>query len=897
MWLYSNRSSIPPDPLEGFRENIRNRGWDATLLAPTATLAEHIRHRIAREGFLLRAEGVLTLARFLDPLAAEYPQATAAQVNWAVRQVLETNSIRAFEGLAASSGLRRILASLAEELSAAGATEALLWEACDTPISAAAAEAVLAVWRMLRGQGLFLRTDRCRAAAERLRQRGTKGKSYFLTGFSSFVPAELELLSALSEGSVSLSLPDSWAAPEVRGRLERMGFRGIEVTEKAPACSYVFMRASGAQAEAEEIARRITMLAGAGRRFREIGVVMRREQPYAAILETAFRRFGIPARLYFRKPLERRPLPRYLLKWIQSAEQGWGYASLRELLASPYSGLGGTADGDRLDHWLQGRQPDSGLPEIDAGECYEQWKRRAAKLHNLLSERLPPERWARELAVLAEWAVLSEPNDSASAQQVLAWRETGAAWTAWSDSLQQAAGLLPGTVQIPLSRFRQALEEILAHTDLPNPCQRRDAVHVMDAYEARLWSLPVIFVCGLAETRFPEYHSEHPLLGDRQREVLRQSGVLLRTAADRQREEEMLLQTAIGRASETCLLSCPERDAEGEETLPSLLLTRLLEGKSAVLEAASCCRPRPRFEKAAYTRPGITQGNLVDWLQTQTSVLTPTAVESFLQCPFQFFSRYALRISSGPRPPGDRLDSLLKGDILHKILAEAESSAQPVGDIFARQFASACRKARVPAGWRTERIRLELEANLRVLLESPPLAGARTIAVERSFEIPLSAGLTLRGQMDRVAEVPDRGLVVIDYKYSTPRQIRERVRSQERGDLVQGGLYLLAATRLLGLPAAGMLYCGLRGELSWNGWHLPIFGWQETGESVDAQELEKHLEQAVEITVRMAGDAGSGRIAPQPASRAKCVWCDYRDLCRIEISEAHEKVRAGGSAL
>jgi hypothetical protein len=30
----------------------------------------------------------------------------------------------------------------------------------------------------------------------------------------------------------------------------------------------------------------------------------------------------------------------------------------------------------------------------------------------------------------------------------------------------------------------------------------------------------------------------------------------------------------------------------------------------------------------------------------------------------------------------------------------------------------------------------------------------------------------------------------------------------------------------------------------------------------------------------------SGRVAPQPADARKCVWCDFRDICRIETIAA-----------
>jgi hypothetical protein len=196
----------------------------------------------------------------------------------------------------------------------------------------------------------------------------------------------------------------------------------------------------------------------------------------------------------------------------------------------------------------------------------------------------------------------------------------------------------------------------------------------------------------------------------------------------------------------------------------------------------------------------------------------------------------------------------------------------------------ACRKQGVPQGWRTEQVKLELERNLRRFLESPPLSGARTLAVEVGFDYRIRPDLRVRGKIDRLAEMPDRGLVVIDYKYSSPERVRSRIRAHQRGELVQGGLYLWAAQKLARGKPAAMLYCGLRGQVSWAGWHLPMFGWQDIGDNCDAVHLTEIADKAKEITIQVADRIAIGEIAPQPADDAKCVWCESRDCCRVEFS-------------
>ena len=76
----------------------------------------------------------------------------------------------------------------------------------------------------------------------------------------------------------------------------------------------------------------------------------------------------------------------------------------------------------------------------------------------------------------------------------------------------------------------------------------------------------------------------------------------------------------------------------------------------------------------------------------------------------------------------------------------------------------------------------------------------------------MTPAVTIRGRIDRLEIGPRNQALVIDYKYSPGNKIRDRVDESEAGNLVQGGLYLLAAERALGLDPVGMLYCGLKKE-------------------------------------------------------------------------------------
>jgi ATP-dependent helicase/DNAse subunit B len=165
--------------------------------------------------------------------------------------------------------------------------------------------------------------------------------------------------------------------------------------------------------------------------------------------------------------------------------------------------------------------------------------------------------------------------------------------------------------------------------------------------------------------------------------------------------------------------------------------------------------------------------------------------------------------------------------------------------------------------------------------------------VEQSFTFALNPALAIRGRIDRL-DIGSRGeALVIDYKYSAANKIRERVDECEAGTLVQGGLYLIAAEKAFGLQPAGMLFCGLKKEVVWDGWHAAIRGLEGVGGSTTPAGLRELMDVAASTTMNAFEAIARGVIAPRPADRDKCAWCDYRDVCRIESASAQREAASG----
>jgi ATP-dependent helicase/DNAse subunit B len=655
----------------------------------------------------------------------------------------------------------------------------------------------------------------------------------FVDGFFTLSPAELDILENLAaQTDVTVTLPDWPGSSAARDRLLRANFTEHRLERKLrnPACR--ILAAPSLEQEVEQIALRILEHSSRGREFREMGVLLRVREPYASALETTFARFGIPARFHFPDILAAHPAIQYLTGIVRALLTGWNNADLLTLLRMPVSGRGATPDGDRLDFDMREGKAFSRPPDFRA---LDPWRK----------DRLSPADWSARLKTLRSLLPLPEITDQTDRDQLQIWRSTAAALDAFDEVLNIVALALEDT-KLTLAKFWPRVETAVSIEKLRVPDRRRNVVNVLDVYEARQWELPIAFVCGLNERHFPQHHRDDPLLAQ----------------PDRRDEERFLFDLATTRATEETILSYARFNEKGEPQLRSFFLEEPGEHVSSAR-----ILPNPATEVSGLAHPGASLN-----LRILHARLTPTSLESFLQCPFQFFANKTLRLRKRPEKPRDRLNVLLQGTILHRALAEG--SLDPA-------FEEECQKNNVPETYRKEAVRLELLRHFEAFQSDRawPLTWPRK--TEQEFLLPLSPELSIRGRIDRLDLGPDHRAIVIDYKYSAAAKIRERI----DGDPMQAGLYLLAAERFFKLNPVGMFYCGLRQSVSWEGWHIAVPGLSIGEARMSLRELISGAEQKALAAFE---SISSGSWEVRPADTDKCRYCDFRDICRIEsIQQAH----------
>ena len=435
--------------------------------------------------------------------------------------------------------------------------------------------------------------------------------------------------------------------------------------------------------------------------------------------------------------------------------------------------------------------------------------------------------------------------------------------TQFDEALQEAAIALDPHPEIRLEAFWHVMKAVLRLKPMRLDDGRRNVVHVLKAEEARQWNVPIVFVCGLVEKLFPQFHPQEPFFPDAARVRLNGAGIRVRTAAEFDSEERALFESALTRATMLVTLSYPETDSRGERNLRSAYLDNLLIEE----QLSRPVRPRPRV---AITAPpaGIHAPRLLDMLAHKTARVSPTSLETYLQCPFQYFGTRLLRLERPPSRPEERLDFLTQGNIVHEVLARWYAEKGDIAALFGEVFERTLEERQIPTGYHTERLRnLMLDDLLAFSRAERFPAGEFESSVEEKFEFALDDSVRISGKIDRL-DVANGEAYVIDYKYSNAQNTKDR---RDNPNLLQAPLYLLAAEKHFGLKPAGMYYIGLKGRVEPVGWEC-------------AEEAPDWLDRTAARTLSIVEKIRTGAIDVAPADRGKCRFCDCADICRIETT-------------
>ena len=124
--------------LEEFRGALRAKRDDVRLLVPTATMAEHLQNRLARDGFVFRRSLVQTLSGFVEARTRDVRQVPETVLYLVVEEAARRVDRPEFARVVSLPGFCASVSRTIAEFSSAGCNSARLASCLpDTPLAAA----------------------------------------------------------------------------------------------------------------------------------------------------------------------------------------------------------------------------------------------------------------------------------------------------------------------------------------------------------------------------------------------------------------------------------------------------------------------------------------------------------------------------------------------------------------------------------------------------------------------------------------------------------------------------------------------------------------------------------------------------------------------------------------
>jgi len=857
--------------LESVRARLSSGDNRFRLVVPTATMAGHLRNLLAREGLVVRPNSILTLSGLIAEILGPKRAISPTGLTFIVEEALARLRPASFQTALDAPGLPAAVASAINELAGAGCGPDT-WSALGSmrvwtsPMMADLGRVYAEVDAELARRGLALAPGLLAEAAKAVAAGALDDcEELHFDGFFTLSPVELSFLRAASRRwKLTLALPEWPGAAAARQSLLQAGAAETRMHPVRPAARMELSPAATSHGEAAEIARRILGLQEQGVSFGQIGIIVRAAGPFSGLLASTLAQYGIPVRSFLPEPLAAHPAALWLAALAGTVMSGWEHDSALALLRNPSFAAGISPGIGEFTSRVIAGLPASGAgrlqsiaSELMGASSLQRSLETLAATGAWAEQARAPRDWARAAASLLELAV---PPDASTPGSVHLSRIRGAAIAALRNSLDEAAGFF-GDQPVAFDVFWRRAWRFIEAGEVRVASTRRDAVALVDAYEARQWEWRAVFVAGLLEGEFPRHARVDPILSNGLRIRANAAGVALRTRADRDQEERFLLSLALSRATSLTVLSYPRFDGNGELNLPSFIL----ESQPAATVEPVAVRIRPQLRLPLAAPPVLQSAEALAEVRRIHAEHSGTALEEFLQCPFVFFTRRTLQLGDPPARPAERLDMLALGSLVHGVIAEWHKLGRgSIDAVFDSHWRRLVNRLRVPDGYHSEFERLRALRALQYYAADPQLEAGFQARFETPVRIVLPSGATVKGRIDR-CDVDQTNLCrIIDFKYSRASRLQRLNKLDGAGALLQLGLYL-AAARELGLTPAAAAYVPLRSAEKWR------FK-DNTDEMIDSA-----IQRADLAAQRILG----GDIAPRPVIGDVCEYCDLAAACRI----------------
>ncbi len=362
-------------------------------------------------------------------------------------------------------------------------------------------------------------------------------------------------------------------------------------------------QAATAYTEVEYAAAQIRQLAQQGYRYRDMAVATRSMDIYGPLLESIFRRDGIPAYISRRSDILEKPVMTLLLSAVDAVTGGFEYEDMFRYLKTGMTGVT-EAECDLLENyvirwdirgnmWLRDT-PWTLNPDGYGMDLTEERSARLAEINRIrekvrrplsaLAEGLKQQPAARDKARgLYEFAAsagvpeaLRDKADGllASGQVQLA-EEYAQLWQIFCDVLDQFVEILADT-QLDGEEFARLLRLVLTQYSVGTIPATLDQVKVSEITRNDRHRVRVLFLLGANDHLLPQIDRDGGVLDSDDRQALAQRDIPLSDATfDALDNELQNIYACLVQPTEQLRVSWPVTDVTGAELRPSFVVERL----------------------------------------------------------------------------------------------------------------------------------------------------------------------------------------------------------------------------------------------------------------------------------------------------------------------------------
>ena len=485
------------------------------------------------------------------------------------------------------------------------------------------------------------------------------------------------------------------------GHLERHFFGGDDPWEDETDAVTLYQAAT-AYTEVEYAAAQIRRLAQQGYRYRDMAVATRSMDIYGPLLESVFRRDGIPAYISRRSDILEKPVMTLLLSAVDAVTGGFEYEDMFRYLKTGMTGVT-AAECDLLENyvirwdirgnmWLRDTpwtlNPDGyGLDLTDEravrlaeiNRIREKVRLPLLALATGLKERPAARDKARTLYEFAADAGVPEAlRDKAdallAAGQVQLAEEYAQLWQIFCGVLDQFVEILADT-ELDGEEFARLLRLVLTQYSVGTIPATLDQVKVSEITRNDRHRVRVLFLLGANDHLLPQIDRDGGVLDSDDRQALQQRDIPLSDATfDALDNELQNIYACLVQPTEQLRVSWSVTDVTGAELRPSFVVERLTRlfprtrmqredgayrltvpatalcaaGENAQLWRYFARSPRyapalSAMERARHMERGSLSPEAVRSLYGQTIVMSASRIDRVKSCHFGYFMEYGLR--------------------------------------------------------------------------------------------------------------------------------------------------------------------------------------------------------------------------------------------------------------